>query len=375
MLNCVKLVDKNIFVSTFVNLTKRKMKEIVAKRIKSARTLAGLSLRELSEKLEGLVSYNAISKYEKALMMPDSKVLIQMANVMNVKPDYFFRPFTVEIGNIEFRKRSKLPMKDVKSIKEDVTDTISRYIELEQFLNLSSDFESPIKNLIINNGDDVENAVNILLEKWKIGFNALPNVIELLEDKEIKVIELDANLEFDGLSGWANNKIPLIVVNKNFPIERKRLTALHELGHLMLSFADGLEHKVIENLCHRFAGAMLMPKETFLLEIGDNRKRISIPELIAIKETYGISIQAIMARARNLDIITLDRYTSFRIWVGQDNNRRKEIGFGSFIGKEQSTRFMQLLYRATSEEIISMSKAANLANQKLATFRDEFIEI
>jgi Zn-dependent peptidase ImmA (M78 family) len=351
------------------------MKEIVAKRIKSARTLAGLSLRELSEKLEGLVSYNAISKYEKALMMPDSKVLIQMANVMNVKPDYFFRPFTVEIGNIEFRKRSKLPMKDVKSIKEDVTDTISRYIELEQFLNLSSDFESPIKNLIINNGDDVENAVNILLEKWKIGFNALPNVIELLEDKEIKVIELDANLEFDGLSGWANNKIPLIVVNKNFPIERKRLTALHELGHLMLSFADGLEHKVIENLCHRFAGAMLMPKETFLLEIGDNRKRISIPELIAIKETYGISIQAIMARARNLDIITLDRYTSFRIWVGQDNNRRKEIGFGSFIGKEQSTRFMQLLYRATSEEIISMSKAANLANQKLATFRDEFIEI
>lgn len=351
------------------------MKEIVAKRIKSARTLAGLSLRELSDKLEGLVSYNAISKYEKALMMPDSKVLIQMANVMNVKPDYFFRPFTVEIGNIEFRKRSKLPMKDVYSIKENVTDTISRYIELEQFLNLSSDFESPIKDLIINNGNDVENAVNILLEKWKIGFNALPNVIELLEDKEIKVIELDANLEFDGLSGWANGKIPLIVVNKNFPIERKRLTALHELGHLMLSFDDGLEHKIKENLCHRFAGAMLMPKETFLLELGDTRKRISLPELIAIKETYGISIQAIMARARNLDIISLDRYTSFRIWVGQDDNRRKEIGLGSFIGKEQSTRFMQLLYRATSEEIISMSKAANLANQKLATFRDEFIEI
>lgn len=351
------------------------MKEIVAKRIKSARTLAGLSLRELSEKLEGLVSYNAISKYEKALMMPDSKVLIQMANVMNVKPDYFFRPFTVEIGNIEFRKRSKLPMKDVKSIKEDVTDTISRYIELEQFLNLSSDFESPIKGLIISNGNDVENAVNILLEKWKIGFNALPNVIELLEDKEIKVIELDANLEFDGLSGWANGKIPLIVINKNFPTERKRLTALHELGHLLLSFEDGLEHKTIEKLCHRFAGAMLMPKETFLLELGDNRKRISLPELIAIKETYGISVQAIMARARNLDIISLERYTSFRIWVGQDDNRRKEIGLGSFIGKEQSTRFMQLLYRATSEEIISMSKAANLANQKLATFRDEFIEI
>jgi Zn-dependent peptidase ImmA (M78 family) len=352
------------------------MKEIVAKRIKSARTLAGLSLRELSEKLEGLVSYNAISKYEKAIMMPDSKVLIQMAHAMNVKPDYFFRPFTVEIGNIEFRKRSKLRVKAVNSIKEDVTDTISRYIELEQFLNLSSEFESPVKNRIINNGNDVENAVNIILEKWKIGINALPNVIELLEDKEIKVIELDAKLEFDGLSGWANGKIPIIVVNKNFPIERKRLTALHELGHLMLSFADDLEHKTIEKLCHRFAGAMLMPEETFLLELGGARKRISVPELKAIKETYGISIQAIMARARDLDIISQERYIDFRIWINKGGeDRKKEIGLGSFIGKEQSTRFMQLLYRATSEEIISMSKAANLANQKLATFRDEFIEI
>jgi len=352
------------------------MKEIVAKRIKSARTLAGLSLRELSEKLNGLVSYNAISKYEKALMMPDSKILIQMAHAMNVKPDYFFRPFTVEIGNIEFRKRRKLLVKEVNAIKEDVTDTISRYIELEQFLNLSSDFESPIKDLIISNGNDIENAVNILLEKWKIGFNALPNVIELLEDKEIKVIELDVNLEFDGLSGWANEKIPVIVVNKNFPVERKRFTALHELAHLVLSFADGLEHKVVEKLCHRFAGAILMPKETFLLELGDTRKKISLSELMAIKETYGISIQAIMARAKDLEIISQERYIDFRIWINKGGEaRKKEEGLGSFIGKEQSTRFKQLLYRATSEEIISMSKAANLANQKLATFRDEFIEI
>jgi len=351
------------------------MKEIVAKRIKSARVLAGFSLRELSEKLNGLVSYNAISKYEKALMMPDSKILLQMANAMNVKSDYFFRPFTVEINNIEFRKRRKLPAKEVNAIKESATDTIARYIELEQLLNLSSRFNNPIASLIINNGDDIENAVNKLLEKWKIGFNALPNVIELLEDKEIKVIELDADLKFDGLSGWANDTIPVIVINNNFSIERKRFTALHELGHLILNFSTGLEYKTIENLCHRFAGAMLMPKETFLHELGDIRKRISVPELIVIKETYGISIQAIMARARNLNIISLEKYSTFRIWIGQDENRKKEIGLGNFIGKEQSTRFMQLLYRATSEEIISMSKAANLANQKLATFRDQFIEI
>ena len=52
-----------------------------------------------------------------------------------------------------------------------------------------------------------------------------------------------------------------------------------------------------------------------------------------------------------------------------------EIGYGNFKGNESSYRFKQLLFRAVSEDAISLSKAANLSNQKLAAFRDEYIEI
>jgi Zn-dependent peptidase ImmA (M78 family)/transcriptional regulator with XRE-family HTH domain len=351
------------------------MKDIIAKRIKSARNLAGFSLRELSDRMEGVVSHNAIKKYEMGLMMPDSKVLLALANALNVKTDYFFRPYEVSIENIEFRKKSKLLVKEANSIKEKVTDSISNYIELEQFLNITSVFINPLKDIIISNGEDIEIAVNTLLHSWKLGFNALPNVVELMEDKEIKVIEIADNENFDGLSGWANNNIPVIVINKNFPVDRKRLTALHELGHLLLVFDENVEQKQKEKFCHRFAGAMLMPKETFIQEVGLSRKDISIPELIAIKGTYGISMQAIMARAKDLGIINDERFLRFRFWLNKDVNRRKEIGFGEYVGKEQSTRFKQLLYRATSEELISMSKAANLSNQKLASFRDEFVQV
>lgn len=351
------------------------MKDIVAKRIKSARNLAGLSLRELSDKMVGIVSHNAIKKYEMGIMMPDSKVLIALANALQVKTDYFFRPYEVSIENIEFRKKSKLLVKEANSIKEKVMDSISNYIELEQFLNITTVFNNPLKDIRVSNGEDVELAVNTLLNNWKLGYNALPNVIELLEDKGIKVIEIDGNDNFDGLSGWANNTIPVIVINKNFPVERKRLTALHELAHLLLVFNENVDNKQKEKLCHRFAGAMLMPKDTFIEELGHSRKDISIPELISIKETYGISMQAIMARAKDLDIISEDRFLKYRMWTNKEERRRKEIGFGQYIGREQSTRFKQLLYRATSEELISMSKAANLANQKLASFRDEFVQI
>ena len=189
------------------------MKDTFAKRLKSARTLAGLSQDGLVKRIGGIVSKNAISKYEKGQMMADGKILITLAKALNVKPDYFFRRFTVEIKNIEFRKKSKLSVKKLNAIKQKATDLVERYLEIEQFLNIKSDFHNPITNLPINTKEDVENAVSRLLNKWKLGINALPNVIDLLEDKEIKVIEIDAPDEFDGFSGWANGRYPIIVIN------------------------------------------------------------------------------------------------------------------------------------------------------------------
>jgi Zn-dependent peptidase ImmA (M78 family) len=352
------------------------MKSHVGNRIKSARLLAGLSLRELSVALNGVVSHNAISKYEKGEMMPDSKVLISLSSVLNVKTDYFLRTQTVEISHIEFRKKSSLPIKKINSIKENIKDVVDRYLELESLLHIQNTFHNPINDLQIRNHSDVEKAVEVLLHKWELGMNALPNVIQMLEDRDIKVIEIDADVNFDGLSGWANDTIPIIVVNKNFKVERKRFTILHELGHLLLNVDnDTVLHKVLEKYCNIFAGAMLLPKPTLYNELGQKRSAISLNELIHLKESYGLSIQAIMARAKDLQIITNDQYVRFRVWVNQNENRKKEIGYGQYNGIEHSFRFKQMLYRAAAEEIISMSKAASLSNVKLAQFRDEFMPI
>lgn len=346
------------------------MKKIFSKRLKSARTQAALSQDELVHRINGLVSKNAISKYEKGEMMADGKVLIALAKALEVKPDYFFRPFTVKIDQIEFRKKKRLSVKHGKAIKQKVTDMVERYLEVEQFLSIESTFTNPIENISITSREDVEYAVKQLLDSWKLGYNALPNVIGLLEDKEIKVVEIDAPDEFDGFSAWADAKYPIIVINKKYGIERKRLTALHELAHLLLNFSDGIEHKEMERICFQFGAAMLMPDETVRMELGAHRSHIPISELILIKQTYGISIQAIMQRARDLGIITESTFITFRKRISRN---RKEEGLGQYVGVEESNRFKQLVFRAAAEDIISMSKAANLFNQKLAEFRKEFV--
>jgi Zn-dependent peptidase ImmA (M78 family)/transcriptional regulator with XRE-family HTH domain len=348
------------------------MKEIFSKRLKSARILACFSQDQLVGKMGNIVSKNAISKYEKGEMMPDGSTLLALAKALNVKPDYFFRPFTVEIEKVEFRKKQKLAVKDVKAIKQTVTDVLERYLEIEQFLGIESAFINPVAGIKITSLSDIERIALKLRSAWNLGLNALPNIIDLLEDQEIKVIEVDAPDEFDGFSGLADGRIPIIVINKNYNVERKRLTALHELGHLILALDLDITEKDKEKFCFQFAGAMLLPKTTLKSETGESRSRISVSELIAIKETYGISIQAIMARSKDLEIISEFQFVNFRKWISRN---RTEEGLGAYKGNEEAFRFKQLIYRAAAEGIISLSKAANLSNQKLAEFRKEFLAL
>ena len=74
------------------------MKEIFAKRLKSARQLSEMSQDNLVQAMDGIVSKNAISKYERGQMMPNSTVLIKLAKALNVKPDYFFRPTRIRVN-------------------------------------------------------------------------------------------------------------------------------------------------------------------------------------------------------------------------------------------------------------------------------------
>ena len=348
------------------------MKEIFSKRLKSARIFASLSQDELVEKMGNIVSKNAISKYEKGEMMADGKILIALSKALDLKTDYFFRPFSVEIDNVEFRKKQKLQVKEIKAIKETVSDLLERYLEVEQFLNIESTFINPLSEIVISANSGIDKAALKLRFDWNLGLDALPNVIDILEDHKIKVIEIDATDEFDGFSGWANGNIPVIVLNMNYKVERKRLTALHELGHLILTFKPNISDRDKEKLCFQFAGAMLLPESTFKAVFGISRAHFSKPELIAIKENYGISVQAIMARAKTLGIISETQFIIFRKWI---SHNLSEVGLGSYSGQEHAWRLRQLIYRAAAEEVISLSKAANLSNQKLAEFRKEFISL
>jgi len=345
------------------------MNQLFAERFKSARLMNGFSLQNLSDNLGNKITRQALHKYEKGEVLPDSEMTELLCEALSVRPDYFTRETMVELGEIKFRKLERFPGKEQNSILERTREVLSRYLELEEILGFKKSFEHPHPNCKINIPDNIEAIANDIRKAWKLGIDPITNVSKLLEVNNIKIIELDTKEGFDGLQTWVNGKeVPVIVLNVNqiTSNDRKRFTALHELGHLLLPL-DGIDEKLAEKYCHRFAGAMLFPKEAVEKEFGFNRNRISIQELGFIKEQYGISIQAMIYRLYDLGVISEYYKKYYYQYINQMGWRVDEPY--EFKGNETSNRFDQLIYRALSEEIITMSKAASLKNMKLAEFR------
>ena len=342
-----------------------------SERLKSARIMKGFSLQDLADEVENKLTKQALNKYEAGLMKPDQEMLFLLCKALNVRPDFFVRETSITLENVEFRKLKKLSSKESARIKESTIDILERYFELEHLLGIEKEFINPIKHIKIDSYDKVEYAVNKMREEWKLGEAPLNNVIELLEDNNIKVIEIDAGPEFIGLSTWEGIKNPVVVVNSSLVLDRKRFTVLHELGHILMNVGH-IEEKDRERYCHAFAGAMLIPKSQLLKELGNVRSKISMNELIYLKEQFGASIQAIMIRAKNLEIITESHYKSFITLFSMRGYKKKEPG--EYKGQERSNRFKQLIHKAVAEEIISTSKAAALNNKKLSEFREELVQ-
>lgn len=337
-------------------------------RLKSARQLKGLSLRDLTTLLNNKISRQSISQYENGAMKPTRKNLLLLCEALGVSLEYFNRP-TIELKEIEFRELEKIPAKERQQIEAKAADFLGRFLELEELLGVENSFENPIPNNLITTFEEVEQATIDLRKTWGLGDNKIPSIVELLEEKGIKICELSIADAFSGMVAKAGDGIYVMVLNnrEEVPIDRKRFTALHELAHIILNFGEGVAKETKELYCHYFAKAMLFPKSRVKLELGGLRKHIHLGELLAIKRQYGISLQALLHRLRDLKVITEHHYTQQRKMINQKGWKKIEPGI--YYGKEQSNRMMQLIYRGIAEEIISTSKAANLYGTNLATFR------
>ena len=338
-------------------------------RIKQARIAAGLSLRQLSEKMNRYVSAQVIHKYELGKAKPGSDVLIHLSKALGVKVEYFFRPEPVRVtlSKPAYRKRYAVSAKQIQSIQAQVMGWVERYLEVESLFpeNRFASIKLPYKKQrLIKSMNDVETLALSLRKLWELGIDPIENLTEVLEDRGVKVVMLEGEDDFDGLSSWANEKIPVILIKRGLSGDRQRSSQVHELGHLIMNVSPNIDG---EKAAFRFSGAFLVPEEVVYRELGKQRHALDLGELNMLKKKYGMSMQQWIYRAKDLSIISESRASElFRLFRRKGWNRR-EPGFA--IPSEEPQRFKRLILQGVTERLISPARAAEILGEPFNHFR------
>ncbi|MFO7774749.1 MAG: XRE family transcriptional regulator [Candidatus Hydrogenedentota bacterium] len=342
-------------------------------RIRLARKKAGLSLRDLAAKMEGLVSAQAIGKYERGEMAPGSEVSLALSKALGVSMYYLSAPQQVELGELEFRTKANTSAKDRARVETEVLEWVERYLQIEEILGEGGGWKAPEgMPRRISSLEEAEDLAEELRHSWDLGIDPIVNMTELLEEGGIKTLLADLPGKVSGFtclvkSGRGEQKTPVIVVNRGQTLERRRFNMAHELGHRVI---DSESVGEMEKLCHRFAGGFLVNRRHLMKEIGQRRSALGVREILDLKRHYRVSAAALLLRLQQTGILgrrTVQKafQTFARQWRSVEPEPLEDPE-DKPSRDEEPRRFERLVYRAAAEDMISLSKAVELLRAPLA---------
>lgn len=339
-------------------------------RLRLARKRAGMSLRDLSARIDSKVSAQAISRYEANEITPSSGVLVALAKALDVSIDFLMSEQEITLSGISFRRASGTSAQDRSRVEAEVLAHVERYLAVEEVLGLDSAAHA-LAGRPRDKVDDLEEPERLaaeLRQEWNLGVDPIPSMTHLLEDKGFKVLRIALPAKVSGLTCDVERpgcpKVTVIVVSSRANVERWRFTLAHELAHHVIGESgDGIK---LEKAVDRFAGAFLMPREHVLMEMGRQRTAIAYEELMRLKRFYGVSAASLVYRLGTLSVIdesvvTYAFQTYARAWRTEEP--RPLDPNGETGRQEVPERFERLVYRAVSEQLITASKAALLLSR------------
>jgi len=162
---------------------------------------------------------------------------------------------------------------------------------------------------------DIPDAARQTRAAMGIGSGPVPHVVRLLEVHGIVVLLLPAmSRRVDAFSHWYGSR-PFVFLN---PVKddkaRSRFDAAHELGHLILHHDAEPGNRVVENQAQDFAAEFLTPRD----EIADELpRRLDWDRLHQAKRQWGVSLKALVYRARKLGLIGESTYRNGMIMLAQ----------------------------------------------------------
>ena len=337
--------------------------------LRSARLATGLSLRGVETRLRGSASAQSISLYERGEVIPRPALVRQLAAVLGVKVASLYEPRRAHVHGAWYRA----PMVEDRRLRRLVVSQLEILLPqvLAREMAAGHRWTGPqvlpaANEELPTSPSGVESGALALRSHWGLGVVPLPNLVQVLEHRGVRVIEVEVD-GFDGCvadiaierADEAHTEEPSFVINPANGGEETRFTLAYGLGGFIY---PRVREETDGRAAKWFAGAFLMPRTLLQQYLGKKRKEIAWRELLEAKRHLGVNLQALIHRCSDADIIdstlqkALLKGAEDKGWCEPDSREPHMI----IQGEEAPRLIKYLLLRAGRERLLPLERVSTL---------------
>ncbi|MGH3204125.1 MAG: helix-turn-helix domain-containing protein [Streptosporangiaceae bacterium] len=301
-------------------------KLFAGQRLTLARHLAGMRKNELAEHIGKTPT--AIASYEAGRSRPAAATVAQLCMALGVEPGFFLAtPGTerLESASLEphyrsLRSTSQLVRNQATAygwLVHDVAAVIERHVEMP-------DVDVPAHSLTHHEASAPAASAKAVRQAWGLGVEPVKHVLRLAENHGVICVFSPFQIASVDAYSFESKIRPIIILNSiKGDYYRQRWDLAHEIGHLVLHRDAEPGGHTVEAEAHRFAAEFLLPAQPVREQLPH---RPIWPRLQALKEHWGVSIQALLYRARELGVYSDVTYRNAMLKMSQAGWRRQEPG-------------------------------------------------
>lgn len=331
-------------------------------RLTLARQLAGLKKVQLATRIDKTPT--AISAYESGRTRPAPNTVAELCMALGVEPSFFLAtPATAQsvLPNVaphfrSLRSTTQLARDQATAFGAVVHDVISAF---ERHVDLPIR-DVPVHVVDVDSEGSMEpiEAARVLRKSWQLGNGPIGHLLRKTENQGI--VSTFSPVQAASLDAYSfeTPTRPVVILN---PLKgdyfRQRFDLAHELGHIVMHADVEPGSRVVEGQANRFASEFLMPADEVMPSLP---RRLNWPQLQELKEYWGVSLQALLFRARDLGAIGDVTYRNAMMRMSKEGWRRREPGTHPNVEQPSLLpRAKQLLEEAgvTSAEIAAEARA------------------
>lgn len=302
-------------------------------RLTLARQLAGLKKVELARLIE--MTPASVSAWESGTKLPAKTAIARLSVKLQVPPQFFAAQSAVGTAPAlpHFRSlRSTTQTAQDQAfaygrLVGDIAAVIERTIEFPErdLPAVPIDAEAP-------SADGPERAAKALRAHFDLPIGPIQHLVRLAERAGVLVVfSAPQTASIDAFSMEVAGR-PLIVLNpEKDDYYRQRFDVAHELGHLVMHVDAEPGGRIAEDQAQRFASEFLMPADQIRDYLPRSTTGRGWATLRALKEHWGVSIQALLFRARSLGVMSDVTYRNAMIRISSLGWRRAEPGNVSIV--------------------------------------------